>query len=148
MVLNRLVVEPWAPAVGDYVRVEVNPECRAWHSGRGGPSVTYGRIESIDRDWDDPDRWISEVAGQTIGDKVVTEEEARSDAHKHIGHYYHVQDCLSEPTVTWLDGYYCAFELTPVPSVVALAQIARARAAKARLSPEECLFRAVFGASS
>lgn len=34
MTADVRAIEPWQPQVGDWVRVEVGPECRAFHSMR------------------------------------------------------------------------------------------------------------------
>lgn len=161
MVLDRDVVEPWTPAVGDWVRIEIGPECKAWHSQRGEPVGAYGQVQAIDRAFDDPEQWVANV--EQVGLPGYGEREARADARKHIGHYYYVSDTeiatlvdmadgipddQRRGPVTWIDGYYCAFELTKVHYAEAVRAIAEARRELRAISPGERLWRAVIGNAS
>ena len=141
LVIDGAVLAPWIPEVGMYVRVERGPECRAWHSlgMRAEPTGAYGRVEDVDRTYDDPAEWI---AALWDGDVVpVTEGEARDIARAHVGHYYHVADHLDGDRVCHLDGFYAACELAPVSEAEAVAAIEAARAAWWPLAPDERLGR-------
>ena len=135
-------IEPWQPQEGDYVRIVRGPECQSWHSQRGDePATGYGRIEIVDRTYDDPEKW---AAALVEDDTVPTpESEARQIARDHFGHYYYVTDALSSGRVTWIDGYYAAMELAKVDSFTAIREITLARLTKARQSPLERLYAAV-----
>lgn len=137
------VYEPWQLEAGMWVRVQRGPECRALHSMRGGDEDgAYGRIEFVDRNWDDPDLWRAAYAADELDDADPDE-----DARRNLGHYYCVQDALDTGRVTILDGFYCAAELVQVSEVDALAGIAEARLAHSYLTPGDRLRRALLGAA-
>lgn len=141
------VVEPWAPRVGDWVKVNPSPECPSWHSQSREPYPAYGRVESVDRDYADPDRWI-ETIGE-VGDPTYGETEARADATVHVGHDYHVTDAISNPPrVVWIDGMYAAMELEPVPALEAIVRINWARRDLDARCPDHKLRRMLLGAAA
>jgi hypothetical protein len=158
----RNVVEPWQPRVGDWVRVERGPECRGWHSQRGEPAVAYGRVESIDRTYDDPERWVASADEVRTGIPDYSDDDARRHAAENVGHYYYISDGdagefidaidgvtlpPNHGAITNVDGHYCAFELTLVRIDEAIREIARARRAHRKVPPGERLRRAIFGAA-
>ena len=157
------VIEPWQPQVGDWVRVDRGPECRAFHSQGREPSRAYGRVETIDRDFDDPAAWLALVEEIRSGVPEYGEQDALSDARNVRGHYYYVSDAsvgrlidtvdgvppsTRRGPVTWIDGNYCALELTPVSRREAIRAIAAARRANRLVPPGERLWRALMGAAS
>lgn len=158
---RHAVVEPWSPQVGDWVRIRISAECRAFHSqlrsevGR----VAYGRVEMIDRTMDVAEHW--HVVIEESPPDMYTEADAQQDARKHAGHYYMVQDCAvgqvvdaldgvpddrQRGPVTLVDGFYCAFELTKVPAAEAVRGIARARREMRSMTDGQRLYAAVMGA--
>lgn len=160
---RAVVIEPWQPKVGDWVRVDRAPECRALHSQHGEPVRAYGRVESIDRTFDDPMHWLEIVDETRSGVKDYSETDALDDARKHRGHFYYVSDVeagrlvdlvdgLQRTTkrgpVTFIDGNYCALELTPVSRREAVEAIATARRAERLLPPGDRIWRALMGAAS
>ena len=140
------VIEPWCPQVGDWVRVQPSPECRAWHSQSDEPYPAYGRVEDVVPDYDDPEVWIRELAADP--DQPTPTDEARAIAQVHAGHRYYVTDAVGDPPrVVWIDGMYAAMELEPVPALTALIRIRQARRELDRLGPDFKLLRALFGAA-
>lgn len=161
--MSGTVWEPWTPQIGDWVRVDRAPECRASHSQRGEPARAYGRIESIDRSFDDPPRWLEIVDETRSGVPDYSEADALDDARKHRGHYYYVSDVeagrlvdlvdgvrrtTKRGPVTFIDGNYCALELTPISRRDALRAIAAARRAEQFMAPGDRLWRALMGVAS
>lgn len=157
------VWEPWTPREGDWVRVDRSPECRAFHSQRGEPARAYGRVESVDRYFDDPAAWLGIVEETRDGVPDYDEAEALQDARNHRGHFYYVSDVhagrlvdlvdgVQQTTkrgpVTFIDGNYCALELTPVSRREAIRAIAAARRAERSVPPDVRLWRALKGAAS
>lgn len=137
------VYEPWQPQAGMWVRVQRSPECRAHHSMHGqDEDGAYGRIEWIDREWDNPSAWRE--AYEQDGELASVADE---DARRELGHYYCVQDVLDTGRVAILDGFYCAAELVQVSDIEALAGIAEARLALSYLTPGDRLRRALLGAA-
>lgn len=123
--------EPWQPQVGEYVRIAVSPECEAYHA-RGHAVPLYGRVEFVDRNWDDPAAWA--LAGLTDNDDLA---EMLEHARTSRGHYYYVQDALDGGHITLVDENCCALELTQVPAEVAITAIEGVRAALAALPPQD-----------
>lgn len=128
-----VVFEPWKPQVGDYVRVERGPECRAYHAPRP-PSipVIYGRVEEIDCTWDDPAEWLA--AALSDGTDLY---EVWQDARNVAGHYYYVSDDLDTDGYLLLDEHFCAAELVPVDPAEAIREIEALRVRMARMSRQE-----------
>jgi hypothetical protein len=116
---DTTVWETWQPQAGDYVRVERGPECRAHHAYVAGDlRPVYGRVESVDRSWDDPSLWV--VAA--IADGEDPDEMLRHAADAR-GHYYYVSDALDRGRYLLVDEQCCALELTKVDEAEARAAI-------------------------
>jgi hypothetical protein len=138
-------LETWQPREGDYVRVEPGAECGAYHADvAGGPRPVYGRVEMVDRTWDDPDLWLA---------AAVHDGEDTDDALRHAadsrGHYYYVSDALDTGRFLLLDEHCCALEMIKVDEAEAVAAIDALRARFAVLTrSEQCRLRlgAIVGA--
>jgi hypothetical protein len=127
------VHEPWLPKVGDYVRVDRSPECQALHAHiPPGVGPVYGRVEMVDRTWDDPATWIT--AGVEDGcDLADMLESARTSS----GHYYYVSDGLVGERYLLIDGQHAASELTLVPELEARIAIEQLREFMASMTRTE-----------
>lgn len=127
------VFEPWLPREGDYVRVEANPECRAFHSKTASLSTpAYGRVEFVDRTWDDPAEWLA--AALADGED---EEEALRAASENLGHYYYVSDALDTGRVLQVDEHFCALEMERVEPAEARLAIGALRERFEQMTREE-----------
>lgn len=127
------VWEPWRPVEGDYVRVDLSPECEALHMSIPKDwAPLYGRVEIVDRMWDDPSSWaaLAEEAGDTVEGMVQT-------AREHVGHYYYISDSLERDRYLLIDGQHAATELTPVSEDEARAGIERLRTRMATMTTNQ-----------
>lgn len=125
--------EMWQPQIGDYVQVDVSPECEGLHAHIPfGVGAVYGRVEMVDRTWDDPNTWIR-AAVKDHEDVADMLESARTSR----GHFYYVSDGLGGDKYVLIDGHHAAAELTPVPSGVAISAIGQLRTYMDRLTPSE-----------
>lgn len=127
------VVEAWTPQEGDYVRIDISPECQALHARLPlGVDAVYGRVEIVDRTWDDPATWInvSLKEGEDVADMLES-------AHTSRGHFYYVSDALDSSRYLLIDGQHAAAELTPVSELEARFAIERLRARMDTMTPNE-----------
>ena len=127
------VHEAWVPKIGDYVRVDLSPECPALHARiPHGLGPVYGRVEMIDLTWDDPETWVR--AGVEDGCDLA---EMLESARVASGHYYYVSDGLTDERYLLIDGQHAAAELTPVPELEARLAIERLHQRMAEMTRTE-----------
>jgi hypothetical protein len=128
----QAVSAPWAPAVGDYVRVEPSGGCKSMHARFPSVGPLYGRVEGIDRTWDDEAEWIASAIAE--GEDL---DDARAFAQNAAGHYYYVSDSLGGESYSLVDEQFAAAELVKVNVLEAVPAILRLRDGLRSLSKPE-----------
>lgn len=110
------VMATWSPAEGQFVVVRRSAECRAYHGSGDG---LYGRVEVVDRAWDDPRAWLAAALADGMDPREMLAEAAYAR-----GHYYYVSDALDTGRYVMVDEHCCALELEPADEATARPAIA------------------------
>ena len=98
------VHEPWAPAVGDLVRVNVSPECRAYHLGPRGMGFAGMLLPQEQRRLH-----ANGQIGRVTSVHAPFGDEPPADA----AHRFYVHDLPPHDGPRW-DDFFAAVELEPV----------------------------------